>query len=270
LLSLRKPIKIGYHLYENTGPMKNLLHPLLMLFFIGLFFSCSIEKRQHLSGYYVEWASPKTSSLNRPVKTMPLEIKQTSHKPINEIVRSTRPEQVHLPITSSCNAQSLGIKAPAREKINQVKPAVSNDDTCDVITFKNGNEIRVKVLEITPKQIKYRYCDPSGNEILSEDKATIFSIKYPNGTKEIINSKEVKNGKTSDPSAAGNKSQIVALLLCIFIGALGIHRFYLGHIGMGILYLLTFGLWGIGVIIDLILILTGDLKPKNGDYSEKL
>ncbi len=50
----------------------------------------------------------------------------------------------------------------------------------------------------------------------------------------------------------------IAFLLCLFLGGLGAHKFYEGRIGMGILYLLTAGLLGIGWIIDLILIL---LKP---------
>ena len=59
------------------------------------------------------------------------------------------------------------------------------------------------------------------------------------------------------------KSQIVAFLLCLFFGGLGIHRFYLGYTGMGILYLLTFGFCGIGWLIDLILlIIPNGLTPK--------
>lgn len=47
----------------------------------------------------------------------------------------------------------------------------------------------------------------------------------------------------------------VALLLCIFLGGVGGHKFYEGKIGMGILYLLTVGLFGFGWIIDIIVIL---------------
>lgn len=51
------------------------------------------------------------------------------------------------------------------------------------------------------------------------------------------------------------KNKWVAVLLCIFLGALGGHKFYEGKIGMGILYLFTLGLFGIGVFIDFIVLL---------------
>jgi TM2 domain-containing membrane protein YozV len=50
------------------------------------------------------------------------------------------------------------------------------------------------------------------------------------------------------------KSKLVAYLLWFFLGWLSIHRFYLGKIGSGILYLLTGQLFGIGWIVDLFLL----------------
>ena len=58
------------------------------------------------------------------------------------------------------------------------------------------------------------------------------------------------------------KSKTVALILSIFLGWLGAHRFYVGKIWTGILYLLTVGLFGVGWIIDIILIVTGSFKDK--------
>lgn len=52
------------------------------------------------------------------------------------------------------------------------------------------------------------------------------------------------------------KNKWVVLLLCLFLGFLGAHKFYEGKVGMGILYLFTLGLFGIGLIVDLIVILT--------------
>lgn len=72
------------------------------------------------------------------------------------------------------------------------------------------------------------------------------------------------------PAAGGGKSQLIALILVIFVGGLGIHRFYLGYTSIGIIQLLTLGGCGIWALIDLVRIATGDLKPKGGDYAEKL
>lgn len=69
------------------------------------------------------------------------------------------------------------------------------------------------------------------------------------------------------PAAAGNdKNQIVAILLCLFLGGLGIHRFYLGYTWQGVVQLLTAGGLGIWAFIDLIRICVGSLKPKGGKY----
>ena len=65
------------------------------------------------------------------------------------------------------------------------------------------------------------------------------------------------------------KSKVVALILSIFLGELGIDRFYFGYIGTGILKLITCGGFGIWWLIDLIMIATGKLKPKDGsEYAE--
>ena len=64
------------------------------------------------------------------------------------------------------------------------------------------------------------------------------------------------------------KSRLAALLLCIFLGGLGIHRFYVGKVGTGILWLFTGGMFGIGALVDLILIACGSFKDKYGAVVE--
>lgn len=75
---------------------------------------------------------------------------------------------------------------------------------------------------------------------------------------------------TSPATSTSGKSQLIALLLVLFVGGIGIHRFYLGYTWQGVVQLLTLGGCGIWALIDLIRIITGDLQPKNGPYSSTL
>ena len=77
--------------------------------------------------------------------------------------------------------------------------------------------------------------------------------------------KEIKKGTAPK---GGPKKQLVAFLLCWFLGFLGIHRFYLGHTVVGVVQLLTMGGCGIWVLIDFIRIIMNDLKTKSGDTLE--
>lgn len=57
----------------------------------------------------------------------------------------------------------------------------------------------------------------------------------------------------------------ILAIVCFFLGELGIHRFVVGKIGTGILWLFTFGLFGIGYIVDFIMILCGTFTDKTGN-----
>ena len=72
------------------------------------------------------------------------------------------------------------------------------------------------------------------------------------------------------PGADKPLNWLTLLLLCIFVGGAGIHRFYAGKIGTGILYLFTGGLFGIGWLIDLVKIATGKFTDKNGNVVQKV
>lgn len=60
------------------------------------------------------------------------------------------------------------------------------------------------------------------------------------------------------------KSRLVALLLCFFLGVFGAHRFYVGKVGTGVLQLVTLGGLGIWYFIDLIIILLGSFRDADG------
>lgn len=65
------------------------------------------------------------------------------------------------------------------------------------------------------------------------------------------------NGQPVSPS-----SRLAATLLCFFLGVFGVHRFYVGKVGTGILQLVTFGGLGIWALIDLIIVIVGSFRDK--------
>lgn len=64
--------------------------------------------------------------------------------------------------------------------------------------------------------------------------------------------------------AAGRRQWLAALLLSIFLGHLGVDRFYMGYIGKGLLKLITFGGLGIWWVYDIIVIAVGKLPDADG------
>lgn len=81
----------------------------------------------------------------------------------------------------------------------------------------------------------------------------------------VINNNNVNTNVNRGSGVGDNypyKNKIVALLLAIFLGWLGIHRFYVGKIGTGIIWFFTGGLFGIGWIVDIIVIAVGSFRDK--------
>lgn len=92
-----------------------------------------------------------------------------------------------------------------------------------------------------PPQPGYGYA-PGGQEI----------PVFPNGKPRL----DVQGNPVSE------KSRLAAALLCWFLGVFGVHRYYVGKIGTGLLMLVTLGGLGIWVLIDFIIILVGSFKDK--------
>jgi len=103
------------------------------------------------------------------------------------------------------------------------------------------------------------FCKECGNEI--NDKAAVCP-KCGVAT-------DVKSGIGSGSGSGENKEWLTTLLLCLFLGGLGGHRFYTGHTGIGIVQLLTLGGCGLWALIDLIMIVTGKFTDSEGNLIEK-
>jgi len=103
-------------------------------------------------------------------------------------------------------------------------------------------------VQLTPKQVR----EMTGHKLSFKETLVLKKAQ-----------KEIKKSRRSG-GATGTKSQVIALILVIFVGYIGIHRFYLGYTTIGILQIITLGGCGIWTLIDFIRIITGDLGPADG------
>lgn len=102
-----------------------------------------------------------------------------------------------------------------------------------------------------------KYCSHCGKEINKDAKICIHcGCKVESATPQIIINNTNTNANIANGIVGGRYiNKWIAFILCFFFGALGVHKFYEGKIGTGILYLLTCGLFGIGWFVDIITIL---------------
>ncbi|CUM74734.1 TM2 domain [Blautia hydrogenotrophica] len=146
-----------------------------------------------------------------------------------------------------------------------------NNGICALCGYKDGDQIQNNFSHIQNnnshnEEKDQKYCKHCGQLIDSE------CIICPKCGKQVESLKSddkniIINNSASSSASAVSTSHVsiprvktcnkwVAFCLCLFLGFLGGHKFYEGKIGMAILYIFTLGLLGIGVIIDLISILT--------------
>lgn len=68
----------------------------------------------------------------------------------------------------------------------------------------------------------------------------------------------------SSTGPRSDKDYLVTVLLCFFLGTFGVHRFYVGKVGTGLLMLVTLGGFGIWTLIDFIIVVLGNFTDSDG------
>jgi TM2 domain-containing membrane protein YozV len=102
------------------------------------------------------------------------------------------------------------------------------------------------------------FCQNCGKELSNQ-------ASFCPGCGHPVRSSNMAPGFRSE-KAVSHYSRLAALLLCIFLGALGVHRFYVGKVGTGVAMIFTLGGLGIWVLIDLVMIVVGNFTDSEGRY----
>ena len=132
-----------------------------LIFVVLLFQSCSVEKRHYTSGYHLQWKNNKSNASVAQTKKGNKEIKDTPLSNPNTDINS---------LTASAeNKKGIVLLTPDSVR-------------CDTLIMRDGTEIKAKVMEITPTEIKYKFCNNIDGPMHIIHRYNASYIKYANGT----------------------------------------------------------------------------------------
>lgn len=177
--------------------MKTLkLCSLIGLLLMGFILShCTVQKRKYREGFYVSLKkSPveKVISKSAPGKNKPFLV--------------SKRQALDVPVNGQ---KVMGLKAsviPVGEQPKHkpdIRPLPSRQDSCgDRLIFNDGEELQVKVYEISSSQVKYKPCDHLDGPMHVCAKETLFMISYSSGVSEVIKSEAA--GTSRSAASASN------------------------------------------------------------------
>ena len=186
---------------------------------------------------------------------------------------STKITLILILITNSLfGAQPYKVKKCKHKLVQSPRVIVADNQGIVLPTVNTAIEIK-KIVELEPETLKLGNTTP---KLIAISDLSINSNCYLPNIKQIKKAKRMrKRLKDSSDDFPITNNQLIAALLALILGLFGIHRFYLGYIWQGILQLVILGglaltslfwLAWIWVVIDLVRIILGNLKPKKSDY----
>ena len=222
---------------------------LVAFFMVSCGSNATFTKRYHNRGFNITWGGGVYASPSKPA-----------------------PKKLKLPIASdeTVVAQEFQIAESAQANFTTPLSPVTGATSADISVVPN-HVVNVQPVAHAAKT----------TEILD---AALKSVSQPSADSKLTTQSKAVLKKQKKAAASGpGKSQIVATILCILLGYLGIHSLYMGYTTHGILKLIlvvslilpiinifTFLAIMIWWLIDLIRVVTGDLQPADGEYTETL
>jgi len=146
---------------------------IILLFPILILFNCSLQKRKYQSGYFI--------SLNKNINNLSI-AKNEKQKEFN-----VQKKEIKYGDTSF----EKDITVSANNKItkifnNTIKYNIAFPDSCDEIIYKDGTEIKAKIIEINTSEIHYKRCNLIDGPTFIDKQNKVFMIKYANGKSKMF------------------------------------------------------------------------------------
>jgi hypothetical protein len=197
---------------------------LLLSLSLLIFFSCAVQKRKYQKGYYI--SRSKSAPVKKEREQELSAKKQTRQEAAAEPPVSPAPQPGKFSSGPSPESR-WAVPVPVMESPG--RQLIKKDEPCDDIVFRDGNEIKAKVTEVTTTEIKYKKCDMPDGPVYIAKKSDVFMIKYANGSRDVFKeeAKPAQVQQSNKPAVAKRTHPLAVAALVV-----GILSFILSIFGL--------------------------------------